>query len=96
MLYTCQIRQLNPQFFGVSTSDNLRQDQFATDAPRMYSVETVNERGVLTQVSAGGGDISTSYALRQHLSSRHLYAQSVKRLVRFLSQPNTPVLPAAT
>jgi serine/threonine protein kinase/Tol biopolymer transport system component len=40
------------------TSDNLPKDQLATDGPRIYFVETVNERAVLSQVSAGGGDIS--------------------------------------
>ncbi|HKU24583.1 MAG TPA: protein kinase [Candidatus Sulfotelmatobacter sp.] len=40
------------------TSDNLLKDQLATDGPRIYFVETMNERAVLSQVSAGGGDIS--------------------------------------
>jgi eukaryotic-like serine/threonine-protein kinase len=40
------------------TSDNLPKDQLATDGPRIYFVETVNQRAVLSQVSAGGGDIS--------------------------------------
>jgi eukaryotic-like serine/threonine-protein kinase len=40
------------------TSDNLPKDQLATDGPRIYFVETVNQRGVLSQVSAGGGDVS--------------------------------------
>src|SRR5262249_47381778 len=40
------------------TSDNLPKDVVVTDGPRLYFVETVNERAVLSQVSAGGGDIS--------------------------------------
>jgi len=40
------------------TSDNLLKDQLVTDGPRLYFVETINERAVLSQVSAGGGDIS--------------------------------------
>ncbi len=40
------------------SSDNLPKDQLATDGPRIYFVETVNQRAVLSQVSAGGGDIS--------------------------------------
>ena len=40
------------------TSDNLPKDTIATDGPRIYFGETVNERSVLSQVSAGGGDIS--------------------------------------
>jgi Tol biopolymer transport system component len=40
------------------TSDNLPKDFVATDGPRVYFIETINERAVLSQVSAGGGDIS--------------------------------------
>jgi serine/threonine protein kinase len=40
------------------TSDNLPKDQLATDGPRIYFIETVNQRSVLSQVSAGSGDIS--------------------------------------
>ncbi|HET7207919.1 MAG TPA: winged helix-turn-helix domain-containing protein, partial [Terriglobales bacterium] len=40
------------------TSDNLPKDLVATDGPRVYFVETVNERALLSQVSASGGDIS--------------------------------------
>ena len=40
------------------TSDNLPKDQLETDGPRIYFVETVNQRAVLSQVSAGGGDIN--------------------------------------
>jgi eukaryotic-like serine/threonine-protein kinase len=39
------------------TSDNLPKDLVATDGPRVYFVETVNERVLLSQVSAGGGEI---------------------------------------
>lgn len=40
------------------TSDNLPKDLVATDGPRVYFVETVNERALLSQVAASGGDIS--------------------------------------
>jgi len=40
------------------TSDNLPKDLIVTDGPRLYFVESVNEQQVLSQVSAGGGDIS--------------------------------------
>jgi len=40
------------------TSDNLPKDVIVTDGPRIYFVESLNERVVLSQVSAGGGDIS--------------------------------------
>jgi eukaryotic-like serine/threonine-protein kinase len=40
------------------TSDNLPKDLVVTDGPRLYFTETLNERVVLSQVSAGGGDIS--------------------------------------
>jgi eukaryotic-like serine/threonine-protein kinase len=40
------------------TNDNLPKDQLTTDGPRIYFVETMNQRWVLSQVSAGGGDVS--------------------------------------
>ena len=40
------------------TSDNLPKDLVMTDGPRVYFVETVNERTLLSQVSASGGEIS--------------------------------------
>jgi len=40
------------------TSDNLPKDLVMTDGPRVYFVETVNERALLSQVSANGGEIS--------------------------------------
>jgi len=40
------------------TSDNLPKNSVLTDGPRIYFTETINERSVLSQVSAGGGDIS--------------------------------------
>jgi serine/threonine protein kinase/Tol biopolymer transport system component len=40
------------------TSDNLPKDYIVTDGPRLYFVESVNERAVLSQVAAGGGEIS--------------------------------------
>jgi eukaryotic-like serine/threonine-protein kinase len=40
------------------TSDNLPKDLVVTDGPRAYFVETVNERVLLSQVSASGGEIS--------------------------------------
>jgi Tol biopolymer transport system component/DNA-binding winged helix-turn-helix (wHTH) protein len=40
------------------TSDNLPKDLVMTDGPRVYFVETVNERALLSQVSASGGEIS--------------------------------------
>lgn len=40
------------------TSDNLPKDLVMTDGPRVYFVETVNERVLLSQVSASGGEIS--------------------------------------
>ncbi len=40
------------------TSDNLPKDSVVTDGPRLYFDETINERAVLSQVSAGGGEIS--------------------------------------
>ncbi len=40
------------------TSDNLPKDMLVTDGPRLYFIETINEQAVLSQVSAGGGDIS--------------------------------------
>jgi Tol biopolymer transport system component len=39
------------------TSDNLPKDLITTDGPRVYFIETVDERSVLRQVSANGGDI---------------------------------------
>jgi len=40
------------------TSDNVVKDDVVTDGPRVYFVETVNERTLLSQVSATGGEIS--------------------------------------
>jgi hypothetical protein len=40
------------------TSDNLPKNWLVTDGPRLYIQETMNEREVVSQVSAGGGDIS--------------------------------------
>ena len=40
------------------TSDNLPKDLVVTDGPRVYFVEAVNERALLSQVSASGGEIS--------------------------------------
>jgi serine/threonine protein kinase/Tol biopolymer transport system component len=40
------------------TSDNLPKDLVVTDGPRVYFVETVDERALLSQVSASGGEIS--------------------------------------
>jgi len=40
------------------TSDNQPKESIVTDGPRVYFVERVNERGVLSQVSANGGEIS--------------------------------------
>src|SRR5579864_6707538 len=40
------------------TSDNRPKDPVVTDGPRIYFVETINERNVLSQVSASGGEIS--------------------------------------
>ncbi len=39
------------------TSDNRPKDSVVTDGPRVYFVEAINERGVLSQVSASGGEI---------------------------------------
>jgi len=40
------------------TSDNQPKASVVTDGPRVYFVETINERGELSQVSASGGEIS--------------------------------------
>jgi Tol biopolymer transport system component len=40
------------------TSDNQPKDSIVTDGPRLYFVERINERAVLSQVSASGGEIS--------------------------------------
>jgi eukaryotic-like serine/threonine-protein kinase len=40
------------------TSDDLPKDLAVTDGPRVYFVESVNERWLLSQVSASGGEIS--------------------------------------
>jgi Tol biopolymer transport system component len=40
------------------TSDNRPKQNVVTDGPRVYFVEMINERGVLSQVSANGGEIS--------------------------------------
>jgi Tol biopolymer transport system component len=40
------------------TSDNQPKESLVTDGPRLYFVERINERGVLSQVSASGGEIS--------------------------------------
>jgi len=40
------------------TGDNLPKNWLVTDGPRLYIQETSNEREVVSQVSAGGGDIS--------------------------------------
>jgi len=40
------------------TNDNLPKSWLVTDGPRLYFQETLNEREVVSQVSAGGGDIS--------------------------------------
>ena len=40
------------------TSDSLPKDLVVTDGPRVYFVESLNERLVLSQVSASGGEIS--------------------------------------
>jgi Tol biopolymer transport system component/DNA-binding winged helix-turn-helix (wHTH) protein len=40
------------------TSDNRPKDRVLTDGPRVYFTETVNERALLSQVSASGGEIS--------------------------------------
>ena len=40
------------------TSDNLAKNLVTTDGPRVYFVETVDERALLSQVSASGGEVS--------------------------------------
>jgi Tol biopolymer transport system component len=40
------------------TSDDRPKHSVVTDGPRVYFVETVNERAVLSQVSASGGEVS--------------------------------------
>ena len=40
------------------TRDNLPKQWLVTDGPRLYFQETINEREVLSEVSAGGGDIN--------------------------------------
>jgi len=40
------------------TSDNQPKVSVVTDGPRLYFVERINEHAVLSQVSAGGGEIS--------------------------------------
>ena len=40
------------------TSDNLPKGWLVTDGPRLYFQETINEHEVVSQVSAGGGEIS--------------------------------------
>lgn len=40
------------------TSDNRPKDHVETDGPRVYFGETLNERALLSQVSASGGEIS--------------------------------------
>jgi Tol biopolymer transport system component/DNA-binding winged helix-turn-helix (wHTH) protein len=40
------------------TNDNRPKQSVVTDGPRVYFVETINERAVLYQVSASGGEIS--------------------------------------
>src|SRR5262249_5034887 len=40
------------------TSDNLPKEAVVTDGPRVYFVETVNERRWLSQVSASGGEVT--------------------------------------
>jgi Tol biopolymer transport system component len=40
------------------TSDNQPKEFMVTDGPRLYFQETINERAVVSQVAAGGGDIS--------------------------------------
>jgi len=40
------------------TSDDLPKDLVVTDGPRVYFIESVNERMLLSQVSASGGEIS--------------------------------------
>ena len=40
------------------TNDSLPKDSVVTDGPRVYFTETINERAVLSQVSAIGGEIS--------------------------------------
>jgi DNA-binding winged helix-turn-helix (wHTH) protein/Tol biopolymer transport system component len=39
------------------TSDNLPKDLVMTDGPRVYFVETLDERALLSQVSASGGEV---------------------------------------
>jgi serine/threonine protein kinase/WD40 repeat protein len=40
------------------TTDNLPKSSLVTDGPRLYFQETINEHEIVSQVSAGGGDIS--------------------------------------
>jgi serine/threonine protein kinase/Tol biopolymer transport system component len=40
------------------TSDNAPKDHAVTDGPRVYFVETINEKVTLSQVSASGGEIN--------------------------------------
>ena len=40
------------------TNDDLPKDHVVTDGPRVYFIESVNERMLLSQVSASGGEIS--------------------------------------
>jgi len=56
------------------TSDNLSKDLVVTDGPRVYFVETVDERA-LSEVSANGGEIS-------HISApiAHLFLRAVSPL----------------
>ncbi len=80
------------------TSDNLPKDLVVTDGPRVYFTETVNERVLLSQVSAGGGDIShiptpfaNSYISDVSPARSELLVNSYNGEETFLSSYDSPV-----
>jgi len=80
------------------TSDNLPKDLVVTDGPRVYFVETINERLVLSQVSASGGEINhiptpfaNNFLLDVSPARSELLVGSFTGESSFLSVGQTPV-----
>ena len=79
------------------TSDDLPKDHVVTDGPRVYFVEYVNERMLLSQVSASGGEIShiptpfaNNYLLDVSPIRSELLINSFNGEASFLTSNETP------
>jgi serine/threonine protein kinase/Tol biopolymer transport system component len=80
------------------TSDDLPKDHVVTDGPRVYFTEYVNERTLLSQVSASGGEIShiptpfaNNYVLDVSPIRSELLINSFNGEASFLTSNEAPV-----